>query len=96
MTFKLFGKIYSDGPVASFHSFKAAVIEGQERFGKKNFHVESPESYAPSREEQLLQDIDASRRKRSETEFESVQHRKARKEIAALRERLLTCKDWDY
>ena len=94
MTFKLFGKIYSDGPVATFSSFRAAVFAGQKQFGHGQFHVEAPESYAPSREEQLLEVVDKSRRKRGDEPFESVQQKKNKREIAELRRQLLSTKDW--
>jgi len=94
MTFKLYGPVYDDGPVTSFSSFRTAVLQGQKQFGKGKFHVEAPEGYVPSREEQLLQVMDKGRRRRGDTEIESVQERKNRREIAELRRQLLSTKDW--
>lgn len=39
----------------SFHpTFQLAVLKGQQVFGYGLFHVECPDKYVPSREEQLL------------------------------------------
>ena len=94
MIFKLYGPIYDDGPVATFNSFKAAVLAGQKRFGHGQFHVEAPESYAPSREEQLLEEVNPGGKKRGNVEFESVQQIRERKEIEALRHSNVTQDDW--
>lgn len=94
MIFKLFGPVYNDGPVARFSSFKAAVRQGQKQFGKGRFHVEAPESYAPTKEEQLLQDMSPGRRKRGEVEYESLQQIRERKEIEELRHSNVTQDDW--
>jgi len=88
MTFRLYGPIYDEGPVAKFSSFKAAVLRGQKIYGRKRFHVECPEGYAPSREEQLLQEVNPGGRKRGDVEFDSVQQLKARREIQQLRKEI--------
>jgi hypothetical protein len=39
-------------PVRTYHSYRMAVLEGQRRFGKGNFMVET--DFAPTREDQLM------------------------------------------
>jgi hypothetical protein len=87
MKFRLYGPKYVAGKyVETFPSYRAAVLAGQERFGRGKFHVESPEDYIPSRDEQLLKTLSNRERR---TDHETLEQVEARRDVAKVRARLL-------